>query len=71
MDMRDLFLASTVPCTPPAVGGNKASAAERVLNGLTDEQMRVAPAKTSTPSPGSCGISRGRRTFPQSGARGA
>ena len=26
-----------------AVGGNKLSAAERVLNGLTDEQMRVRP----------------------------
>jgi len=43
MDMRDLFLAQHSAVHTAAVGGNKASAAERVLNGLTDEQMRVRP----------------------------
>ena len=43
MDMRDLFLAQHSAVHTAAVGGNKASAAERVLNGLSDEQMRVRP----------------------------
>jgi DinB family protein len=43
MDMRDLFLAQHSAVHTAAVGGNKLSAAERVLNGLTDEQMRVRP----------------------------
>ena len=43
MDMRDLFLTQHSAVHTVAVGGNKVSAAERVLNGLTDEQMRVRP----------------------------
>lgn len=43
MDMRDLFLAQHSAMHTVAVGGNKVSAAERVLNGLTDDQMRVRP----------------------------
>ncbi len=43
MDMRDLFLAQHSAVHTAAVGGNKVSAAERVLNGLSDEQMRVRP----------------------------
>ena len=43
MDMRDLFLAQHSAMHTAAVGGNKASAAERVLNGLSEEQMRVRP----------------------------
>jgi DinB superfamily len=43
MDMRDLFLAQHSAVHTAAVGGNKVSAAERVLNGLTDDQMRVRP----------------------------
>ena len=43
MDMRDLFLAQHSAVHTVAVGGNKLSAAERVLNGLTEEQMRVRP----------------------------
>jgi hypothetical protein len=43
MDMRDLFLTQHSAVHTAAVGGNKLSAAERVLNGLTDDQMRVRP----------------------------
>jgi hypothetical protein len=43
MDARDLFLAQHSAVHSVAVGGNKASAAERVLGGLTDAQMRVRP----------------------------
>ncbi len=43
MDMRDLFLTQHSAVHTAVVGGNKVSAAERVLNGLTDEQMRVRP----------------------------
>jgi DinB superfamily len=43
MDPRDLFLTQHGAVHTAAVGGNKASAAERVLNGLTEEQMRVRP----------------------------
>jgi hypothetical protein len=43
MDMRELFLTQHGAVHTAAVGGNKASAAERVLNGLTEEQMRVRP----------------------------
>ena len=43
MDMRDLFLTQHSAVHTVAVGGNKVSAAERVLNGLSDEQMRVRP----------------------------
>jgi len=43
MDARDLFLDQHAVVHSAAVGGNKASAAERTLTGLTDEQMRVRP----------------------------
>jgi hypothetical protein len=43
MDARDLFLAQHAAVQSAAVGGNKASAAERTFAGLTDEQMRVRP----------------------------
>ncbi len=43
MDARDLFLDQHSAVHSAAVGGNKASAAERVFGGLTDEQMRVRP----------------------------
>jgi DinB superfamily len=43
MEMRDLFLAQHSAMHTVAVGGNKASAAERVLNGLTEDQMRLRP----------------------------
>ena len=43
MDARDLFLEQHAVVHTAAVGGNKASAAERALGGLTDEQMRVRP----------------------------
>ena len=43
MDLRDLFLAQHSAVHTVAVGGNKFSAAERVLNGLNEEQMRVRP----------------------------
>ncbi len=43
MDARDLFLEQHAAVQSAAVGGNKASLAERMLGGLTDEQMRVRP----------------------------
>jgi hypothetical protein len=43
MDARDLFLNQHSAVHSAAVGGNKASAAERALGGLSDEQMRVRP----------------------------
>ncbi len=43
MDTRDLFLAQHSAVHSAAVGGNKMSAAERTLAGLTDAQMRVRP----------------------------
>jgi DinB superfamily len=43
MDARDLFLAQHSIVHSAAVGGNKASSAERALGGLSDEQMRVRP----------------------------
>jgi hypothetical protein len=43
MDARDLFLAQHAAVHSAAVGGNKASAAERTFGGLTDDQMRVRP----------------------------
>lgn len=43
MDARELFLAQHTIVHSAAVGGNKASAVERTLGGLTDDQMRVRP----------------------------
>ena len=43
MDARDLFLNEHTAVHSAAVGGNKASAAERAFAGLSDEQMRVRP----------------------------
>ena len=43
MDARDLFLTQHAAVHSAAVGGNKASAAERALGGVTDEQMRMRP----------------------------
>jgi DinB family protein len=43
MDARDLFLDQHAAVHSAAVGGNKASAAERTFTGLSDEQMRVRP----------------------------
>jgi len=43
MDSRDLFLAQHSAVHSAAVGGNKMSAVERSVTGLTDEQMRVRP----------------------------
>src|SRR5215470_11153627 len=43
MDARDLFLDQHAVVHTAAVGGNKMSAAERTLGGLSDEQMRVRP----------------------------
>jgi len=43
MDARDLFLQQHGMVHSAVVGGNKASAAERTLTGLSDEQMRVRP----------------------------
>ena len=43
MDARELFLDQHAAVHSAAVGGNKMSAAERTLGGLTDEQMRVRP----------------------------
>src|SRR5687767_4233688 len=43
MDARDLFLSQHSAVHSAAVGGNKASAAERALGGVTDEQMRMRP----------------------------
>ncbi len=41
MDARDMFLQQHSVVHTAAVGGNKVSAAERTLTGLSDEQMRV------------------------------
>jgi len=43
MDARDLLLEEHSAMHSSAVGGNKASMAERTFAGLTDEQMRVRP----------------------------
>jgi hypothetical protein len=43
MDARDLFLNQHAAVQSAAVGGNKASQAERTFGGLTDQQMRVRP----------------------------
>jgi hypothetical protein len=43
MDARDMFLQQHSAVHSAAVGGNKASAVERNLAGLTDEQMRMRP----------------------------
>ena len=43
MDARDLFLDQHAVVHSAAVGGNKASAAERAFGGLSAEQMRVRP----------------------------
>ncbi|HEX2440745.1 MAG TPA: DinB family protein [Methylomirabilota bacterium] len=43
MDARDLFLEQHAAVHTAAVGGNKASLAERTFAGLTDAQMRVRP----------------------------
>jgi DinB family protein len=43
MDARDLFLDQHSVVHSAAVGGNKASAAERAFAGLSAEQMRVRP----------------------------
>src|SRR5207247_5174825 len=43
MDAKDLFLTQHAAVQSVAVGGNPASAAERVFAGLSDEQMRVRP----------------------------
>ncbi len=43
MDSRDLFLAQHSAVHAAAVGGNKMSAVERSVTGLTDEQMRLRP----------------------------
>jgi hypothetical protein len=43
MDPRDLFLAQHGAVHTANVGGNKASAAERVLKDLTEEHFRVRP----------------------------
>ena len=43
MDAKDLFLMQHGAVHSAAVGGNKASAAERTFGGLTEDQMRVRP----------------------------
>ena len=43
MTIKDLFLLQHGAVHSVAVGGNRASAAERTFGGLTDEQMRVRP----------------------------
>src|SRR5262245_11657867 len=43
MDTRDLFLNQHSVVHSAAVGGNKASAAERAFGGLNEDQMRVRP----------------------------
>jgi hypothetical protein len=43
MDVKDLFLAQHAAVHSAAVGGNKASAAERTFGGMTEDQMRVRP----------------------------
>ena len=43
MDARDLLIEEHSALHSAAVGGNKASMAERTFGGLTDDQMRVRP----------------------------
>ena len=43
MDARDLFLEQHTAVHSAAVGGNKASAAERAFGGMSEEQMRIRP----------------------------
>ncbi|MBI1726122.1 MAG: DinB family protein [Candidatus Rokubacteria bacterium] len=43
MDARDLLIEEHSAVHSAAVGGNKASMAERTFGGLTDDQMRVRP----------------------------
>jgi hypothetical protein len=43
MNAKDLFLTQHAAVQSLAVGGNPASAAERALGGLSDDQMRVRP----------------------------
>ena len=43
MDARDLLIEEHSAVHSAAVGGNKASLAERTFGGLTDDQMRVRP----------------------------
>ena len=43
MDAKELFLDQHAVVHSAAVGGNKASAAERALGGVSDDQMRVRP----------------------------
>jgi len=43
MDARDLLIEEHSAVHSAAVGGNKASLAERTFAGLTDDQMRVRP----------------------------
>ena len=43
MDARELFLQQHAAMHSAAVGGSKASAAERTFGGLTEAQMRVRP----------------------------
>jgi hypothetical protein len=43
MDAKELFLDQHAAVHSAAVGGNKASAAERALGGVSDDQMRVRP----------------------------
>jgi hypothetical protein len=43
MDAKDLFLDQHAAVHSAAVGGNKASAAERALGGVSDDQMRLRP----------------------------
>ena len=43
MDARDLLIEEHSAVHSVAVGGNKASMAERTFGGLTDDQMRVRP----------------------------
>ena len=43
MDARELFLEQHGVVHSAVVGGNPMSSAERILGGLSDEQMRVRP----------------------------
>jgi hypothetical protein len=43
MDARDLFLDQHAAVHSAAVGGNKMSAVERTLGGVSEEQMRMRP----------------------------
>ena len=43
MDAKELFLTQHAAVHSVAVGGNKMSAAERTLGGLTEDQMRLRP----------------------------